>query len=405
MEREWRSNSDEKTGGKSSSEMQLKRSSPSVHHSLNWSVHLCELNDKPKSDLFANENGKCDQESTAEDGIIPLKQRIDSLNRSIEQTGLCVKKPKLLPKPLLLNQNINGKPEVALRSPSKISSFTSKTDASIRRERGRLDKSYSTPSYDYSIDSKEPLNFNTKLLEEKVKSAPDNITSDTDVRSDFKASLELKASVKLKKAENAEYTEYLEIKGEQPEPSDDAKKSDLGDEGGTLSSNIRPMKCDPNKESAAFQLVYDSLPSAYSLQNSHWTSNGGGCANKDLTTTFNYTNQETESIKSEELIVTYGNCASSCNVSQSCGKGTLHSTVGVPATFPRQKVELKKTTGPPEPPPRPVKGSPIHLKNKNSPLTKSTPKNISHKSPKTTRKKNILLSSKQAVACAYAKLN
>lgn len=408
VERQWRGNSDEKTSGKSNSEMQLKRSSP-IAHSLNWSAHLCEQNDNIKTETSSFlEKSKSDNNNLDVNGIIPLKQRIDSLNRSIEQTGMSMKKPKLLPKPILMNKITNSKPETVTKSPSKILNTSKESDISPRRERGKLDKSYSTPSYDYSTEMKESLPFNMKLPEEKVKSAPDNIISEVVSMSNFKMEMcKMKKDEKLTQNAAAEekliQNEYLEIKSDEVESlSNDIKPARLVTVSETtdkvnkildtinssLLHNIdsEPEVCSKDEVSPVFRSRTNGINNCIINSNS-----------MDEQNSFVSTNIETDSIKFEETasIRNMNDSLSISNLMQPSEKLIIHTTINVPATFPRHKMELKKPIGPPEPPPRPIKGSPINMKNtKNIVVTKPVLRNIPHKSPKAARKKNVLLTSR-----------
>lgn len=393
LEREWRSNSDEKAN----SETHLKRSPPIVHCSLNWSARLCEQgDDASRPDATSTpEKGVAGWEQTESNGIVPLKQRIDCLNRAIEQTG--VKKPKLLPKPALTlsAKNVSVSPE-ATKSPLKVPATPKESDRSPRRERGKLDKSYSTPSYDYSIDSREPLTFNMKLPEEKVKSAPDNITSEVEPLNEFKKSLDIKPlEVKPEKLEQIsedeskhERNEYLEIKSS--EETDPVNKSPLaapavGDKVNRILDTIDST------------LSFDSEPeTTYPCRNeikspapSHFTFGEPAaavlpCSSKDSDSS---RLEETASINSDTLKST------ASSTSQPVERLHIHTTINVPATFPRHKMEYKRPIPPPEPPPRPAKGSPIHSKTKSAAVTKSSSKSAPHKSPKVVRKKNVWLTS------------
>lgn len=401
MEREWRSNSDEKTE-KASSETQLKRSAPTSHCSLNWSTRFCDQNsDSSKSNISVPPNkGNLDKDQTSEEnGIIPLKQRIDCLNRAIEQTA---QKPKLLPKPLLPSKPPKSDTS---KSPFPLSSTPKEMGISSRRERGKLDKSYSTPSYDYSVDSKEPLMFNMKLPEEKVKSAPDNITSEFEHRSEFKK-LELESpeveqqhkttSSKLEQINEHDYrssvgeqstcNEYLEIKTEEISVS----KQDAAEKENGISDSIELSKIENESsltKEGARNIVPSKLPNYFTFEHS---------------TIMPYTSTssklDTDSLKTEDMSSISDTLRSNVSdASQPIERLHIHTTinVNVPATFPRHKMESKKGFLPPEPPPRPAKGSSLHSKfSKSSAVAKASVKSPPHKSPKVTRKKNVWLTSK-----------
>lgn len=447
--------------------MQLKRSPPIAHCSLNWSIHL----NPPANDDVKDESAPAattaiagaDTKSKSADrqnvlatvastnGIV--KQRIDSLSRSIlEQTNRNAKKPKPFPKPILTNKNSASpthsgyRPETVPRSPISVSP---------RRERGKLDKSYSTPSYDYSVEPKEaPLAFNMKLPEEMVKSAPESITSDVEPRADFslKVGCDVKSLVDVKVAvapasapatSSAPATdvvdvnnEYLEIKSDDPEVSS-STPANL-----TATAKAEPPSADPINNlldtiNASLLQSTDSEPEASTAKEelpppppmSRPHVNGivsrvtpvppvpappiGLPFGEDA---FGGRTIDASMVRSDDGS---GAAAASTASTSSLGHDAasisslpqppsdrliIHTTINVPATFPRHKMESKKSVPPPEPPPRPQKGSPIHKtmssasssssSSKSGAASKTTPKHVlPHKSPKATRKKNILLTS------------
>lgn len=391
MEREWRSNSDEKPSDKANSETQLKRSPPIAHCSLNWSARLCEQDgdDLSKKDTSClSEKSITEWNECENNGIIPLKERIDCLSRAVEQTG--GKKPKLFPKPLLSLRNTSTRAE-AIQNPLKMPTMSKQSDRSPRKERGKLDKSYSTPSYDCSVDSREPLTFNMKLLEEKVKSAPDNITSEVEPISHFRmSSLEIRTSeTNIEKlelvTEDESKNEYLEIKNTEQSNVTNAPlpKKEIGDNK-ILDTIDSSLLFDSEQETCSNKCETKTL-----LQSSmHFTfpeptfllpSTNGDNDSPIL--------EETTSINSDSLKLVES------NISQSTERLHIHTTINIPATFPRHKLEYRKTISPPEPPPRPTKMSPIHSKPKSIPITKSSSKSGPHKSPRVLRKKNIWLTS------------
>ncbi|XP_065201837.1 CNK3/IPCEF1 fusion protein isoform X2 [Planococcus citri] len=404
LEKEWRSNSDEKACEKANSETHLRRSPPAAHCSLTWSARLCEQMDSSVSDSSSSEKTpKPDKENADGNSFIPLKQRIDSLNKAIEQTSQNAKKPKLFPKPILSNaQNTVAKMESSSKPSSPLrSNMAKKNDRSPRRERGKLDKSYSTPSYDYSADSKEPLTFNMKLPEEKVKSAPDNITSESDSLSEFKKSLDMKPFTKPIKQDSleieSEQNEYLEIRSDgvvEPEltessaslPSEQELSSNKNKILDTIDSSLMIM----DSESEANSLSEESpklrppLERSIPVQEIRPESNIFDREPKNELNDLPHDGIPKQIINSpisptEKLVI--------------------HTTIDVPATFPRHKID-KKPISPPEPPPRPLKNAASHSKanQKAVSVTKSASRNISHKSPKVPRKKNPLLAKRRNVS-------
>lgn len=416
LEREWRSNSDEKAGEKANSGTRLRRSPPAAHCSLNWSARLCEQINS-KTDLTATEkSAKNDKENVDANGIVPLKQRIDSLNKAIEQTSQAAKKPKLLPKPILSNaQNTISKLETSKPSSSSLrtnQNLAKESDKSPRRERGKLDKSYSTPSYDYSADSKEPLTFNMKLPEEKVKSAPDNITSDGDSLTEFKKSLEMKPFVSSKilktelpepkvEPEKVEQNEYLEIKSDgvveaESDNSAISPEQEVPDKINKILDTISSSLHNLDSESEGCSLSEESPKLRSPLKK----SNPPPYEQRDQSF---FPDKEKELTKNEE-VETFNDTVSRQTIISPISpteKLVIHTTINVPATFPRHKID-KKPLSPPEPPPRPLKGS-THSKtnHKTVTVTKSASKSIPHKSPKVVRKKNPLLASK----CSLSQLS
>jgi len=405
LEREWRSNSDDKTE-KANSETHLKRSAPTSHCSLNWSARLCEQSpDSSKSTIsVSSKKDKPEREVSVveKNGIVPLKQRIDCLNRAIEQTGQMVKKPKLLPKPIL-SSKITPLKSDAPRSPFHVPSTPKETEASsLRRERNKLDKSYSTPSYDYSIDSKEPLMFNMKLPEEKVKSAPDNITTEMECKSEFKM-LEIKSQEVEQRTETSERqleqinendhhseeqvtsNEYLEIKTEETQEVGRRVNTILDTIESTLKIDDESDTSPSNSIKEETRNAFDSKPPNYFTFDHSTIMPYTSCSSSSKLDTDAFRLEDGSSIISDTLK------SNASDVSQPIERLHIHTTinVNVPATFPRHKME-NKAFPPPEPPPRPAKGSPIHSKfSKSSSIIKSSVKSPPHKSPKVTRKKTF----------------
>lgn len=444
--------------------MQLKRSPPTAHYSLNWSIHL----NPPGNDDVKGEGAiaaapaavGADTKSKFSDRPNPMatvantngivKKRIDSL---LEQSNRNATKPKPFPKPILTNKNSASpthsvyRPETVPRSPLTVSP---------RRERGKLDKSYSTPSYDYSVEPKEPpLAFNMKLPEEMVKSAPESITSDVEPRADFasKVGCDVKSLVDVKvvvapasapptsSAPAADtyhvQNEYLEIKSDDPEPpaSTPANVSSSTVEAPATSAD--PVNNLLDTINASLLLSTDSEPEACTTKDElsppptasrpHVT----GIVGRVMTVppvpapplgvpyggedAFNSRSLDTSMVRSDNgsgaavtstaSASTLGHDAASISSlpQPPSDRLIIHTTINVPATFPRHKMESKKQVPPPEPPPRPQKGSPIRKtvssasssssSSKSGAISKTTPKHVlAHKSPK-PRKKNILLTS------------
>lgn len=361
---------------------------------------------EPVSDSSSSEKTtKSDKENIDANSFIPLKQRIDSLNKAIEQTSQIAKKPKLLPKPILSNAHNTSKIESTSKPSSPLrTTMAKKGDRSPRRERGKLDKSYSTPSYDYSADSKEPLTFNMKLPEEKVKSAPDNITSESDSLSEFKKSLDMKPFTKPIKQDltetKPEQYEYLEIKsdgGVEPEstesstslPSEQDSSSNKNQILDTINSSLLNM----DSESEANSLSEESPKPRPPLErcNPIQEIRPEPIFEREPK---NELNEITHEVILKQIIT---------SPISPTEKLVIHTTINVPATFPRHKID-KKPISPPEPPPRPLKTAASHSKvnQKAISVTKSASRTISHKSPKVPRKKNPLLTSKFWSLCCIS---
>lgn len=134
-------NNNKNNSEKSNSEMQLsKRSKPTKVH---WTslppneekIESLKLSDKKlvdtsiKDDVLNSSN------------LISVKERINQLKINKSPEHIMNKKPKIMPKPLV----------------SKVSKPID--NPLFTKVRGKLDKSYSTPSYDFSADSNLPNDF------------------------------------------------------------------------------------------------------------------------------------------------------------------------------------------------------------------------------------------------------
>lgn len=283
------------------------------------------------------------------------------------------------------------------------------SDISPRRERGKLDKSYSTPSYDYSVDSKESLTFNMKLPEEKVKSAPDNITSEVHSILEFKKSLELKPLTDAKIMKNdkerknadvefgSDQNEYLEIKSDdviekRENVTATCAETEATDKVNRILDTINSSllhNADSESEACSFKSDSPRPPLSAGFSDNVFYNYD---IPEEQQSPDNLSKFNSNKFEDRETLMKH-----SLNLPSPTEKLVIHTVVNVPATFPRHKFDHKKSLSPPEPPPRPVKGSPIHLKNVNKSATvskSSLSKSLPHKSPKVPRKKNILLTSR-----------
>lgn len=134
-------NNNKNNSEKSNSEIQLsKRSKPTKVH---W-TSLPPNEEKIESQKFSNK--KLIDTSIKDDvlnssSLISVKERINQLKINNSPEHIINKKPKIMPKP----------------SVSKVSKPID--NPSFTKVRGKLDKSYSTPSYDFSADSNLPNDF------------------------------------------------------------------------------------------------------------------------------------------------------------------------------------------------------------------------------------------------------
>jgi len=134
-------NNNKNNSEKSNSEMQLsKRSKPTKVH---W-TSLPPNEEKIESLKFSDK--KLVDTSIKDDvlnssNLISVKERINQLKINNSPEHIINKKPKIMPKPFVskVSKPIDNPP------------FT--------KVRGKLDKSYSTPSYDFSADSNPPNDF------------------------------------------------------------------------------------------------------------------------------------------------------------------------------------------------------------------------------------------------------
>ncbi|XP_060838603.1 uncharacterized protein LOC132920327 [Rhopalosiphum padi] len=134
-------NNNKNNSEKSNSEMQLsKRSKPTKVH---W-TSLPPNEEKIESQKFADK--KLLDTSIKDDGLtscnlISVKERINQLKINNSPEHIINKKPKIMPKPFVLK----------VAKPIDNPLFT--------KVRGKLDKSYSTPSYDFSAECNLPNDF------------------------------------------------------------------------------------------------------------------------------------------------------------------------------------------------------------------------------------------------------
>lgn len=134
-------NNNKNNSEKSNSEMQLsKRSKPTKVH---W-TSLPTNEEKLESQKFPDK--KLIDQSIKDDvlnsnNLISLKERINQLKINNSPEHIINKKPKIMPKPII----------------SKVSKPID--NPMVTKVRGKLDKSYSTPSYDFSGDGNLQNNF------------------------------------------------------------------------------------------------------------------------------------------------------------------------------------------------------------------------------------------------------
>ncbi|XP_050432070.1 connector enhancer of kinase suppressor of ras 2 [Adelges cooleyi] len=132
-------NNTKNNADKSNSEMQLsKHSKPTKVHWTSLPANEEKLENQKFSEKNIVDNSAVKDDVLSSTDFISLKERINQLKINTSPEHIVSKKPKIMPKPIVTKPN---------------------EQSSITKVRGKLDKSFSTPSYDFSVVSNSQNEF------------------------------------------------------------------------------------------------------------------------------------------------------------------------------------------------------------------------------------------------------